>query len=113
MLASDQLMLLPGAAGPGGGSPPPSRLAAAYEPRSLRRYAWEAPSPSSLYPERLAWRALEGLELRQLGTGADIVSLLAEGPTKSARHSKKVTQRDPYAKLRADFPGCFDRISIL
>lgn len=107
MLVSDQLILLPAAAARGGGFPPPSRLAAIYEPLTLRRYTSDASAPSSsLYPERLAWRALEGLELRPLDGGASKLSLLAEPPA-DAHSTKRVLRRDPYGKLRADFPGCF------
>ena len=106
-LVSDQLMLLPAKATRRGGRTPPSRLADAYEPRTLQRYAWDAASPSSLYPERLAWHALEGLELRLLRGGATGVSLLAEGPAHALGSGTRLMRRDAYAKLRADFPGCF------
>ena len=88
-LSSDQLLLLPI---PGGSS----LLASLYLPEELRAASGRS-QPPSLYPERLVHVHIEGGGYRwRLWAGAS-ASLLGAGGER----------RDPYAKLRADFPSCF------
>lgn len=87
-LVSDQLLLLPAAAAA-------ERLGVLYDPARLLQTARRS-APPSLYPERLMHHALAGLELRQWPASLRLVGGGGES-------------RDAYAKLAADFAGCFAR----
>ena len=101
-LSSDQLLLLPAdptsRRGVDGG--PLARLSHLYEPSRLSE-AMMRSVPPSLYPERLVWHTL-GRDLHAWPGSAEgrvgVRLLAADG-----------SSRDPYAKLRADFPKCFGR----
>lgn len=119
-LMSDQLLLLPASAGHKDGLAAvstPSRLSRLYDPGRLVQ-VMRASTPPSLYPERLTWHAMEGLELRiWQGARSSVINLallsggaaVAIPPVKNLPMTDVVVQRDAYAKLRADFPGCFPR----
>ena len=96
-LVSDQLLLLPAVQPPGAKDEEGSaaeRLGALYEPRNLLQTVHRS-EPPSLYPERLVWHALQGFELRTWPARLRLVSSDGE-------------PRDAYAKLKDDFPSCFE-----
>ena len=103
-LSSDQLLLLPVSSGAS------AALAGLYETAMLRRAMGQS-DPPSLYPERLVYHALRGHGLRiwQVSDGPALHELGAGG---APRHPGLVLigadggVRDPYAKLKRDFPDC-------
>jgi hypothetical protein len=99
-LSSDQLLLLPTdtMSRHNVEDGPLTRLSQLYEPMRLSE-AMVRSAPPSLYPERLVWHAL----------GADLQAWpgSAEGRLGLRLLGADGSPRDPYAKLRADFPRCF------
>ena len=97
-LASDQLLLLTDEGA--------RRLGGLYEPAALRA-ALGASKPPSMYPERLVYEALRaapGFELRAW-SAADAAAPPAavRAPASALLGATAPLDRDPYAKLRADF----------